>query len=341
MRDGGSPWITRPCGSCRGAMRCGRPCVQRTTHAVFIFNMTSLNKGESLMMRRILGVLVCALLGVPAVAPAESVTLGNCLLSLSEEAQVPAQEAGVLMKVPVREGQQVAAGDLLAQIDDQIPQRQYDVALYKLKVAEKQAGDDVDVRYAQAAYWVAKKKLEKYLQANAKTPGTIPETEVDLQRLERDKFQLAYEKAQKDLAVAALQREVSAAEWAAAKVNVQRRKITAPLQAVVVELTRHEGEWVQAGEPVMRLVRVDLLRVEGFLNASKYRDDEIQNRPVEVLVTLPHGRREMFSGKIVYVKPLVEAGGDRLIRAEVSNRKEGGAWVLLPGMGAEMTIQLK
>ena len=29
----------------------------------------------------------------------------NCLLSLAEESQVPAQEAGVLMKIPVREGQ--------------------------------------------------------------------------------------------------------------------------------------------------------------------------------------------------------------------------------------------
>ena len=173
-------------------------------------------------------------------------TLGNCLLSLSEEAQVPAQEAGVLVKIPVREGQQVAAGDLLAQIDDLIPQQQYNVAKYKLKVAKKQANDDVDVRYAAAAYLVAKKKLEKYLEANAKTPGTIPETEVDLQRLERDKFLLSYEKAQKDLAVAGLQKQVSEAELQAADVNVKRRKMTAPLDAVVVELSRHEGEWVQA-----------------------------------------------------------------------------------------------
>ena len=161
----------------------------------------------------------------------------------------------MLMKIPVREGQQVAAGDLLAQIDDLIPQQQYNVANYKLKVAEKQATDDVDVRYAWAAYLVAKKKLEKYLEANTKTPGTIPETEVDLQRLERDKFLLSYEKAQKDLAVAGLQKQVSEAELQAADVNVKRRKMTAPLDAVVVELSRHEGEWVQAGDPVMRLVR--------------------------------------------------------------------------------------
>ena len=47
--------------------------------------------------------------------------------------QVPAQEAGVLVKIPVREGQQVADGDLLAQIDDIMPQTQYNVADYKLE----------------------------------------------------------------------------------------------------------------------------------------------------------------------------------------------------------------
>lgn len=72
----------------------------------------------------------------------------------------------------------------------------------------------------------------------------------------------------------------------------------------------------------------------------KYLASEIQGRPVEVTVTLAHGQRK-FPGKIVYVKPLVEAGGDFLVRAEVQNRKEDGAWVLSPGIGAEMTIHLK
>ncbi len=299
------------------------------------------------IMRYIVLPLVCLGLAlVPAVTAADKedprkVPLENCLLSLSEEAQVPAQEDGVLVKIPVREGQQVAAGDLLAQIDDMIPQRQRNVAYFKLKVAEKQAADDVNVRYAWAAYLVAKRKLEKYQEANQRIPGTIPDIEVDLQRLERDKFLLSYEKAKKDMAVAALQKQVSDAEFQAAEVNVKRRKITAPLPAVVVELLRHEGEWVQHGDPVMRLVRVDLLRVEGFLNAMKYRASEIQDRPVNVTVTLAHGKRETFPGKIVYVKPLVEAGGEFLVRAEVQNRQEDGAWVLSPGIGAEMTIQLK
>lgn len=272
---------------------------------------------------------------------ADTVTLPNCLLSLDEEVQVPAQEAGVLVKIPVREGQQVTAGELLAQIDDIVPMAQYNIAKFKLKVAEKQASDDIQVRFAIAGAAVYAAKLERSLRANATTPGTVSDSVVDEQRLERDKFRLQIEKARKDVEVNALQMQVSKAELKAAEANLKHRRMLAPLDAVVIELTRHKGEWVAAGDPVMRLLRLDRLRVQGFLNVKKYQPSEIKDRPVRVVVTLAGGRREAFPGRIVFVKPMVQAGGEFLVRAEVQNRKQGDFWVLRPGLSAEMTIQLK
>ena len=107
-----------------------------------------------------------------------------------------------------------------------------------------------------------------------------------------------------------------------------------------MELKSHEGEWVKAGDVVMRLVRLDVLRVHGSLDANAASPGEVQGQPVEITVALARGHRETFSGKIVYVKPLVE-GGAYEVRAEVQNRKQDGAWVLNPGLTAEMTIQLK
>jgi len=275
------------------------------------------------------------------VAAAESVTLSNCLLALDEEAQVPAQEAGMLTKILVREGQQVATGELLAQSDDAIPKMQHAVAQFKLKVAEREAQDDVNIRYASAAADVAKADYLQAEEANKKVPGTVPQAEVRQRLLKWREMELSIEKAQKDMAVAALQAKVADAEVQAAAVNLARRRLTAPLDAVVVELTKHEGEWAQAGDPVMRVVRIDRLRVEGFLNGKDYRLAELQNRPVSVAVKLARGQTETFPGKIVYVKPMVEAGGEFLVRAEVQNRKQNGAWVLSPGLNAEMTIELK
>jgi multidrug efflux pump subunit AcrA (membrane-fusion protein) len=287
-----------------------------------------------------IGVLWLAL-QAPMANAGETVTLPNCILSLDEEVQVPAQEAGVLLKIPVHEGQQVARGDLLAQIDDILPKMQLNVAEFKLKAAQKEADDDVSIRFASASARVAEAEYLQAVEANQKVAGAYPQAEVRRLLLKHREMVLSIEKAQKDRAVAALQASVSEAEMQGAAANLERRRLSAPLDAVVIELSRHEGEWVQPGDPVMRLVRVDLLRVVGFLNAKNYQPSEFQGRPVQIEVALARGQRATFPGKIVFVSPLIQAGDEFQVRAEVENRKQNGAWVLSPGQSAEMKIELK
>jgi macrolide-specific efflux system membrane fusion protein len=100
------------------------------------------------------------------------------------------------------------------------------------------------------------------------------------------------------------------------------------------------GEWVEPGNEVLRLVRLDRLRIEGFLNASDFSPSEVSNRPVRVTVELARGRKETFQGKIVFVNPLVQAGGVYRVWAEVVNRMENNQWLLRPGLLAEMTIDV-
>ena len=285
--------------------------------------------------------LCLALASPPDEASPDTVVVPNCLLSMAEEVQIPAQEPGVLKKLPVREGQSVAVGDLLAQIDDEQPRVAAEVAQAKLDVASKQATDDINVRYARAAAEVAKSSYDRGVDANRHIAGAVPEMEIQERWLKWREMTLSIEKAQKEMEVAKLQVAVSQAELKAATVAIERRRITAPINGVVVELSRHQSEWVQNGDPVMRLVRVDLLRVEGFVRATEHSELEIRKgQPVQVVVSLPHKQRETFTGEIVYVKPIVE-GGSFLVRAEVQNRQQNGVWVLSPGLSAEMTVKLK
>jgi multidrug efflux pump subunit AcrA (membrane-fusion protein) len=262
---------------------------------------------------------------------------------------MPAQEAGVLTKILVREGETVVPKQLLAQIDDVLPRMQREVAGYKLEVATRKADDDVDIRFSEAAAKVARSDYEQAKRSNEEVKGTVTRSEVLRRLLDWHKMELSTEKARKDQAVAKLEAKVAGAEVNAAQANIDRRQIAAPpwvdragrpLEAVVVELTQRLGQWVQVGEPVMRLVRMDRLRVNGVLNATQYRPSDVQDRDVEIAVTLPRIGRQTFAGKIVYVKPVIE-GGNVQVRAEVENRKEGGVWILNPGMNVEMTIQLK
>jgi multidrug resistance efflux pump len=254
---------------------------------------------------------------------------------------VPAQEAGVLVNLPVKEGQLVKAGELLAQIDDNIPKAEQRVANFKLTVAKEQAGSDINVRYTKAAAEVAKATYLRDVDANNKVQGSVPQATVQEDLLKHKAAVLSIEKSDLELKVAKLQVNVSEAELDAAEEKVERRQIKSPLDGQVRKNYHHLGEWVQQSDPVLHVVRVNRLRVEGFLNASKFTPEEVNDRPVMITVLFARGRVETFSGKIVFVDPMVQAGGEYLVRATVQNREEKGLWLLRAGMNAEMTIQLK
>jgi hypothetical protein len=57
-------------------------------------------------------------------------------------------------------------------------------------------------------------------------------------------------------------------------------------------------------------------------------------------VKLADDRKETFAGRIVFMSPLVESGGDYRVFAEVENRQAPGSgqWLLRAGQTARMTI---
>ena len=92
----------------------------------------------------------------------------------------------------------------------------------------------------------------------------------------------------------------------------------------------------------MRVVRMDRLRVEGFLNSEHYAPEQVLGATVRVMLDLAGDYNETLQGKIDYVSPLVEASGDYRVWAEVDNRPGRGGyhWLLRPGSEAEMIIEL-
>ncbi len=285
--------------------------------------------------------VLCAATAQPGGGLPSSVTLKDCVVSLEEEAEVPAQEPGVLLKLPVKEGQQVKKGELLATIDDLLALRDQDVANYKLGVAKEQAASDINVQYMTAAAAVAEAVYFGDVDANNKVANAVPQAVVRQHLLEHRAAVLSIDKSKMELRIAGLQAKVSEAELAQATEKVERRRIKSPLAGQVQKIYQHVGEWVQAGEPVLHVVQVNQLRVQGTLKISEFAPEEVMGRPVTIKVVFARGRTEIFKGDIVFVDPIVEQDGDYLVRALIKNREENGQWLLRPGMDAEMTIQLK
>ena len=277
---------------------------------------------------------------------ANAIVAPGCLVTLmgDGDVEVPAQEQGVLMEIPVKEGQSVKKDETLAQVDDSQAKMAMEVARNQWLAAQAEADNEVSILYARAAFAVAQAEVQQALEANAQQPNTFSRSEVLERQLKARQYELQIQQAQHEKKVNGLKADEKHAELDAANLEVTRRHIASPLEGIVVKRFHHAGEWLRPGDPVVRVVRADRLRVEGMLSARASDPNyvlpaEVINQPVTITLDLPNNKQATFPGTVVFANPIVEAGGQFLVHAEVENRQENGFWLLRPGLTVQMTIQ--
>ena len=259
-------------------------------------------------------------------------------VALLHEARVPGQEPGVLVELKAYEGQIVKADEVLGKIDDTQPNLQWQIAWQEWQAAKEKSENDVDVRYAEKATELAEVEYKKSLEINKNRPGTVADIDIRRQLLTWERGQLETERAQSERKIALATAEAKRIEIQAAKEAVKRRQITSPVDGMVVKVHLHKGEWVQPGEPVVHVVRLDRLKVEGEVDIKEYSPSQLINRTVNVEAEL-QGRKVQFQGRISFVRPLLDGRGRTyVIKAEVDNRKENENWLLFPGMYVDVTL---
>jgi multidrug resistance efflux pump len=259
---------------------------------------------------------------------------------VADQIKLPAKEPGVLVQLSVKEWTQVKAGQVIGKIDDSEPQVKKMAALADYKGAYKRCKDDVEIRFAKAQELVAKAKYERMLESNRMTEKAVTQVELNEAKLDWDHFKLAIEKSYHDKELAEFEAMTKQAEFQAAELAINRRTIIAPFDGVVEKIERKQDEWVQPGDTILTLLRLDTMHVEGAVNQKQYDPNEIQGCDVAIEVELARGRKTTVRGKIVKVSNLVRFDGMYNIRAEIANVQEHGLWVIRDGLPATLTIQL-
>ena len=264
--------------------------------------------------------------------------LVDCTVSLIEDRQFPALVSGAISKLHCKEGRIVKAGEVLAQIDNSKAAIALDLAAVGARQAAEKYDSAIPIEYAQAQADVAEAVLEKALIANRKTDGAIPKVEVLRLKLDhkRSLLQVKQEKLNKKLERHDV--DSSKMEYLAARKDMQRHQVVSTIAGVVASVLPGEGEWVAAGDPVVRVVSLRRLRVDGFVNIRDHTPGEIRDRRVTVTVRLAGGKPVRFEGIVTFVAPEAQASGEYRVKAEVENRQSDGDYLLRPGLVAEMTI---
>lgn len=263
------------------------------------------------------------------------------LVTAFDDIRVPAREPGTLITLQVRGGEQVRYGDILGEIDNRDALAKRKIAEGELTVATTQAESTAELEAAQKAAEVSKVEMDQNVQIRLKNPDAVSDLDMRRSRFQYDRALAQIKVAEVDRVVAQLTTVVKGTQVEAADNELERRRIHAPQNGVVVEVFKHVGEWVQPGEAIMRVVRLDRVRVEGFVLADEATPSDVAGKPVEVTVHLSRGKTEVVRGVISFVSPLVEGTGrSRQFRvwAEVENRQIAGHYVIQPGASADLRI---
>ena len=239
------------------------------------------------------------------------------------------------------------------------------------EIAQRLAKNRLKIQSANKGKEVAANELQRVLDARKKFAESVSDSEIDNKQLTVEQAKLESEqavfendidglkaKAQQEAALShklsversvlevtqaedeqatnQLQSQLQQLEVTKAQLNIKRREISSPIDGVVVELYKQKGEWVKPGESVIRILRLNRLRAEGFLPISKLKPSPIGAK-VAIDVALGNGSTVRMTGKIVFVSPEVDSDNREVrIWAEFDNPK----MQVLPGMHGSMTIDL-
>ena len=155
---------------------------------------------------------------------------------------------------------------------------------------------------------------------------------VEQQRAALQRLDLQLEEAQSDREDAKLQLQNLQTTLDIAQARLDRRRLTAPFDGVVVEHLKQAGEWCEAGEAVVRVLQLDPLHLEGFASADVAASLKTgQKVRGQVLTPAASAKTDntaennnfpplMLEGRLIFISPEVDALNRQVrIRAEVAN----------------------
>lgn len=271
-------------------------------------------------------------------SPSASPTVTRGLISLIDDFQVPANRSGLVTSLVAKEGLRVDRDSILATIDMRQAELEAKVSQAEHETVHAKGSTDVEVRYARAALCVAQAELTSADEANRKVVNAVSKVEFDRLKLSVEQACLKVEAANQDFKNRRTETNTSQARLDLARLNVDQRQIRSPISGEVAEVLAAAGEWVEAGETLIRVVGLRHLRVETFVSVKDFRPNELHQRAAKIQVALARNSSESFVGKVTFVNPIVQPGGFYRVWIEVDNRREGEHWLLRPGLEVEVRI---
>ncbi|SHJ72026.1 RND family efflux transporter, MFP subunit [Palleronia salina] len=210
--------------------------------------------------------LLCLVAALPAAAQDY-----DCLMDPAEEIELGSSATGLLLERLVDRGDTVKKGQLVARLKSEIERST--VELLETR-AESSAVIDAQRRQLE----MIERRYERV--ATLRERGVATEEQFDAVEAERIASQSLLFQAE-------LNREIAVKELERARISLDQREIRSPVDGIVAEAVLSAGEYVGSDDHLVRIVRLDPLKIEAFLPVSLYGEvslgDSATVRPVAPL----------------------------------------------------------
>jgi RND family efflux transporter MFP subunit len=213
-----------------------------------------------------------------------------CLIEPEKVTEVGSANIGIIDRVPVERGDYVKAGQIVAYM-------KADVERASVGVANARAQAEADLKAAIAASELAQAKVTR--ARDLAKVGFISKDAVDQSEAEARIAENRVVQAQEAQRVARHELSLSNA-------TLEQRYIRSPFSGVIVDRYRTEGERIER-EPIVRIAKVDPLRVEVVLPLSQFGQVEL-GAPVTVKTDVPGNK--LLTAKVVLVDKVVDAASN-------------------------------
>ncbi len=289
----------------------------------FVGKSSSVGMSVFQLFRISVGILL--LWGVADIARAQTpaspdgIVIKGALISIVQSVEIPVEQAGVIVEVNVKAGQELKRGDLVARVKDDSLLLKLSRARLEHDLAKMAAASEVDVKYSQKSFDVAVSDLKRSEKANMRVPNSVPAAKLEKQQLERDRTELKLEQAKRDLSIAVYRTQVTSNEIKLAQSELEKTTIKSPLNGLVVSVEKQVGEWVELSDVVCNVVRTDRLQIEGPLQAQLARQINV-GTPVKIRLLPDWIDAKEVEGEIVFISPVANPINSMVqVRAEFDN----------------------
>lgn len=243
----------------------------------------------------LLSVTICVLLG-PSTFAQENI---KAFTEPYRSIEIAAPETGTIARLSVEEGDQIKAGTVLANLNEE-------VLAASLAVAKEATASKGPLNSATADFQMQQERHQKIQGLFNRRHAS--QTEVDRAKAQLEMAAAKVESVEDDLRVKTL-------EMRRIEAQLEQRRVRSPIDGLVTEIFKEEGEFVSPNDPkVMTVVQLNLLRV--IFSVPQNETSRLKvNQSVPVLI---EGKE--LNGIVKFISPTADAqSGTCRVKIQIDN----------------------